>query len=98
MLPSEEAPRIIQQIEIIQMPIRIDEHRGLAYWCKSCQKVHYAPLPPEVQKGGLFGPQLTAVVAYMKGMCHASFSTGATGRPLYRERPFQDVDRLAVGI
>jgi len=38
-------------------------------------KVHYAPLPPEVQKGGLFGPELTAVVAYMKGICHASFST-----------------------
>ena len=59
----------------IVKPIRIDEHRGLAYCCESCQKVHYAPLPPEVQKGGLFGPELTAVVAYMMGICHASFST-----------------------
>ena len=75
LLPSDEAPRTIQQVEIIAKPIRIDEHRGLAYWCETCQKIHYAPLPPEVQKGGLFGPQLTAVVAYMKGMCHASFST-----------------------
>ena len=32
LLPSEEAPKTIQQIEIIQKPIRIDEHRGLAYW------------------------------------------------------------------
>jgi transposase len=75
LLPTDEAPRKIQQIEIVAKPIRIDEHRGLAYWCETCQKIHYAPLPPEVQKGGLFGPQLTAVVAYMKGMCHASFST-----------------------
>ena len=67
LLPSDEAPKTIQQIEIIQKPIRIDEHRGLAYWCESCEKVHYAPLPPEVQKGGLFGPELTALVAYMKG-------------------------------
>ena len=75
LLPSDAAPKTIQQIEIIQKPIRIDEHRGLAYWCESCQKVHYAPLPPEVRKGGLFGPELTALVAYMKGSCHASFST-----------------------
>jgi transposase len=75
LLPSDEAPRTVQQIEIVAKPIRIDEHRGLAYWCETCQKIHYAPLPPEVQKGGLFGPQLTAVVAYMKGMCHASFTT-----------------------
>jgi transposase len=32
-------------------------------------------LPPEVEKGGLVGPRLTAVVAYLKGGCHASFST-----------------------
>ena len=61
LLPSDEAPKTIQQIEIIQKPIRIDEHRGLAYGCESCEKVHYAPLPPEVQKGGLFGPELTRV-------------------------------------
>ena len=31
LLPSDEAPKTIQQIEIVQKPIRIDEHRGLAY-------------------------------------------------------------------
>lgn len=75
LVPSGAAPHTIQQIEMVAKPLRIEEHRGLAYWCETCQKVHYAPLPPEVRKGGLFGPQLTAVVAYMKGMCHASFST-----------------------
>ena len=34
-----------------------------------------APLPEAVEKAGLFGPRLTALVAFMKGVCHASFST-----------------------
>jgi len=68
-------PRVIQQVEAVESPTRIDEHRGLAYYCSRCRKVHYAPLPPEVEKGGLVGPRLTALVAYMKGGCHASFST-----------------------
>lgn len=37
--------------------------------------MHYAPFPPHVTNGGLFGAKLTALVAYMKGVCHASFST-----------------------
>lgn len=75
LLPSDAAPRVIQQVEIIEKPVRIDEHRGMAYWCASCRKVHYAALPREVEKGGMAGPRLTALVAYMKGGCHASFST-----------------------
>jgi hypothetical protein len=72
---ADRAPHVVQQVEIIDVPIRIEEHRGRAYWCPSCQKFHYAPLPPEVEKGQLFGPRLTTLVAYMKGVCHASFST-----------------------
>ena len=67
--------RVVQQVEVVESPIRIDEHRGLAYYCGHCQKVHYAPLPAEVEKGGLVGPRLTALVAYLKCGCHASFST-----------------------
>jgi len=73
--PGEEAPRVIQQVEIVRKPVRIEEHRGLAYWCARCQKLHYGPLPPEVEHGGLAGPQLTAYIAYLKGVGHASFST-----------------------
>ncbi len=72
---SDKAPKVIQQVEIIEKPIRIDEHRGLPYWCENCQKVHYGKFPPEVEKGGLFAARLTAQVAYMKCACHASFST-----------------------
>ena len=61
--------------ELIAKPLWITEHRAVAYWCPKCRKVHYAPLPAAVEKTGLFGPKLTALVAFMKGVCHASFST-----------------------
>ncbi len=32
-------------------------------------------MPAPVVKCGLIGPNLTAIVAYLKGVCHASFST-----------------------
>jgi transposase len=66
---------VLQQIEITDTPTVVTEHQGLAYWCPHCQRFHYAPLPDAVVKAGLFGPRLTALVAFMKGVCHASFST-----------------------
>ncbi len=72
---AEAEARVVQQVEVIASPVRIDEHRGLAYYCGRCEKTHYAALPAEVVKGGLVGPRLTALVAYLKCGCHASFST-----------------------
>jgi transposase len=66
---------VLQQVEIAETPAIITEHRGMAYWCPHCRKFHYAPLPATVLKAGLFGPRLTALVAFMKGVCHASFAT-----------------------
>ena len=72
---ADTAPRVIQQIEIKETPVQIDEHRGVAYWCARCEKIHYAPLPKEVTKGGLIGPELTARIAYLKGVCHLSYAS-----------------------
>jgi transposase len=69
------APRVLQQVEIKDIPLHIEEHRGLPSWCARCRQVHYAPLPQEVVKAGLVGPRLTGLVAFLKGVCHASFST-----------------------
>jgi len=73
--PRRADDRVIQQVEIIDRPVEIIEHRSEACWCPHCRKTFYAPLPPEVDKGGLAGPNLTALVAYLKGVCHTSFST-----------------------
>jgi transposase len=67
--------RVVQQIEVLQLPLSIAEHRALPGWCPHCHKLHYAPLPAVVAQGGLAGPRLTALIAYLKGACHASYST-----------------------
>jgi len=68
-------PRITQQIELKEVVTSRIEHRSYPVWCQTCQEVHYAPLPPEVVKEGLFKARITATVAYMSNVCHASFST-----------------------
>jgi transposase len=73
--PTEEPPRVVQQIDLQPLTYSIEEHHSHTSWCPHCRKVQVAPLPRPIQKGGLLGPQLTALVAYLKGACHASFST-----------------------
>jgi transposase len=75
LLSRQAEPRVIQQAELVAKPLWITEHRAVACWCPKCRKVHYAPLPEMVEKTGLFGPKLTTLVAFMRGVCHASFST-----------------------
>ena len=73
--PTTAAPRVVQQIEIHEVPLSIEEHCGHPGWCPHCQKLRYALLPLTIERGGLVGPRLTTLIAYLKGACHASFST-----------------------
>jgi transposase len=73
--PSDGAPKTLQQVEIPPIVVTKVEHRAHAGWCEHCQKIHYAPFPPAVEKAGLFQERLTALVAYLKHAHHASFST-----------------------
>jgi len=69
------APRVVPQVDLIERPIRVTEHRGQPGFCPNCRVTHYAPIPEPIQAAGLVGPQLTTLVAYLKGACHCSFST-----------------------
>ena len=51
------------------------EHRALTYWCAHCCKFHHAALPAGIAEAGLVGTRLTALVAWLKGTAHASYST-----------------------
>lgn len=73
--PFPAAPHIVQQIDIESVPINIVQHKALSTWCPQCKKMHYAELPSGIEKGGLVGPRLTTLIAYLKGACHASYST-----------------------
>jgi transposase len=73
--PRPSQARVVQQVEIISKPVEIIEHRAEGGWCNRCQRVVYADMPAPVERGGLLGPEITALVGYLKGVCHASFST-----------------------
>jgi transposase len=72
---TAEPPRVVQQIDLRPITFTVEEHQCPTSWCPHCQKVYAAALPRHISGGGLLGPQLTALVAYLKGACHASFST-----------------------
>lgn len=67
--------RRVQQIEMAEIPVLKTEHRAYAVWCQACQKFHYKPFPKSVIKAGLFQERITTLVAYLKYVCHCSFTT-----------------------
>ncbi len=72
---EDQPPRVVQQLEVKEIVVTREEHRAYAYWCEACQQTHYAEFPSQLLNEGLFKARLTALVAYMKNLCHASFST-----------------------
>ena len=67
--------KITQQIELVEKPFFATEYHQLMYWCQHCQCWHYRKLPDNVEKAGLFGPNMTALTSYLKGRCHVSYRT-----------------------
>jgi transposase len=67
--------RVVQQVDISQPPLTVEQHTSPEYWCACCARSYKAALPAPIEAGGLLGPRLTALVAYLKGVCHASYST-----------------------
>jgi transposase len=71
----DQPARVVQQVEIVVQPTRITEHRSRTCRCPRCHKEFVKPIPRAVRKAGLVGSRLTALVGYLKGACHCSFST-----------------------
>lgn len=66
---------VVQQVELVEKPYMVIEHRARLYQNLRTGRVLAAPLPAEVRRAGLLGPRLTALVAYQKGACHMSVET-----------------------
>lgn len=64
-----------QQVDITTPVLSVEQHTAYEYWCNRCGKAVDAPLPSGIARGGLVGPRLTALIAYLQGVCQASFST-----------------------
>jgi transposase len=72
---GSESVRVLQHVELLDIPIEKKEHTSYAQWCPRCERTFVAPFATELRKAGLIGPRLTALVGFLKGACHMSFST-----------------------
>src|SRR3954465_701312 len=50
--PAGDDVRVVQQVEIPEVSLRVQEHRSHPGWCPNCCKVHYPALPAVVEHGG----------------------------------------------
>jgi transposase len=76
-VPSKLPPKVLQQVDLM-LPsemVAVGGFRSHACWCRKCKQVHYAPVDEAKRRAGLIGPRLTALIAYLKGACHCSYST-----------------------
>ena len=76
--PNGDKAKVVQQVDVSRPPQMVEQHTSPEFWCDQCNRGFMAALPRHIERGGLVGPQLTALIAFMKGACHASFSTTRT--------------------
>jgi transposase len=75
-LIDTDAPvKVLQQVELKQLPLVISEHQRATQRCTQCQKEHCVPWPEDLRRAGLVGPRLTALIGYLKSACHMSYSS-----------------------
>ena len=65
---------VVQQVELVDKPFIVTEHRARKYRCPRTGRIVVAPLPEEVTAAGLVGPRLSAWIAYLKGNCRMSYA------------------------
>ena len=87
LVDADAEPKKFQQIDLADQPVTIEEHRRVAQTCPGCGELHFPQLP-ELPQAGLVGPRLTALVGWLKGVCHMSFSS--------IRKYFRDVIRIPV--
>jgi transposase len=71
---TKQAPKKFQQVELVGINFIVTEYFCWHSHCDHCQRDFISQLPPET-KSGLFGVNLIALTAYLKGRCHMSYTT-----------------------
>lgn len=66
---------MLWQIELPEKLFTVTEHRARKYRNRTTGKTVIAPLPDAIRRGGLLAADMTALVAYLKGACHLSYTT-----------------------
>jgi transposase len=75
LVDSDQPPRVLQQVELLETPVRVEQHDSQPQWCARCEKTFVPRFPEDLRKAGLAGPRLTALVGFLKGPCHMSYSS-----------------------
>ena len=65
-------PKKHQSVELIDNPIEVTEHHRVEQACVDCGKAHHCPLPDDIRRAGLVEPKMTALIGWLKGVCHMS--------------------------
>jgi transposase len=66
---------VLQQLRLPKKLYEVFEYRARMYHDPRTGKKFHAPLPDGVCDGGLLGADMTALAAFLKGACHASYTT-----------------------
>lgn len=73
--PDEAAWRVVQQIEWHNRSLRLVEYRARRYRRVGSGRIVVTPLPEGLRHGELLAPGMIALVGYLKGACHLSYSS-----------------------
>lgn len=66
---------VMQQVELPKTMYTVTEHRARKYLDPATGQIYITPLPDEIRRGGLLGARFTAMIAFLKAGCHASYGT-----------------------
>jgi len=69
--PDDPEPRWHQVVELPAVQVEVTEHLAHGRECRSCGHLNWATIPADV-RAHAFGPRLTATIAYLSGVLHAS--------------------------
>lgn len=63
---TDAQDKVVQQYEIEPEVVKKIEYRSDAWWCPQCRRYHYASIPDEVHRAGLFKEHISAMVCLLK--------------------------------
>ena len=93
------APRVVQQVDIREVPLSIQEHRSHPGWCPRCRKMYEAPLPREIARGGMGAVtralRSAAETAASLATETNTFASMPTGLASFRERGYFPAAQMA---
>jgi transposase len=67
----DPAPRWHQVVELPAVPVQVTEYQAHGRTCPRCRQVTWAPIPSAIAEH-VWGPRLTATLAFLSSVLHAS--------------------------